>query len=67
MLTVRERQEKLKVIGLYKGKIDGIEGKLTKQAYKDVYNYFYNGENQIQQRTTNYNNFVNNTYTEVSK
>ena len=36
MLTVRERQEKLKVIGLFKGKIDGIEGKLTKQAYKDL-------------------------------
>lgn len=43
MLTVRERQEKLKVIGLYKGKIDGIEGKLTKQAYKDLQNkYFFN-------------------------
>lgn len=41
MLTVRERQEKLKVIGLYKGKIDGIEGKLTKQAYKDLQNKYF--------------------------
>ena len=41
MLTVKERQEKLKVIGLYKGKIDGIEGKLTKQAYKDLQNKYF--------------------------
>lgn len=39
----------------------------SNQKYIDVYNYFYNGEEQIQQRTTNYNNFVNNTYTAEQK
>lgn len=33
MLTVRTRQTYLKNLGFYKGKIDGIEGPLTKNAY----------------------------------
>lgn len=52
---------------LYKQiQIDNVDSS-TKQAYKDVYNYFYNGENQIQQRITNYNSFVNDTYTAEQK
>lgn len=36
MLSVRERQEKLKFLGYYKGAIDGIEGVKTKRAYLDL-------------------------------
>lgn len=36
MLSVRERQEKLKFLGFYKGAIDGIEGVKTKRAYLDL-------------------------------
>ena len=42
MLTIKERQEYLYFLGYYKGKIDGIEGKLTKQAYSRLQNdYFF--------------------------
>ena len=42
MLTIKERQEYLYFLGYYKGKIDGIEGKLTKQAYLKLQNdYFF--------------------------
>lgn len=41
MLSVKERQKELKVIGLYKGKIDGIEGTLTKKAYKDLQDKYF--------------------------
>lgn len=33
MLSVRKRQTYLKELGFYTGKVDGIEGKLTKKAY----------------------------------
>ena len=33
MLSVKTRQKYLANLGFYKGKIDGIEGKLTKEAY----------------------------------
>lgn len=36
MLSVRTRQKYLKNLGYYKGQIDGIEGKQTKQAYLDL-------------------------------
>lgn len=36
LLTKKKRQEYLKALGYYKGKIDGKEGKQTKQAYKDL-------------------------------
>ena len=43
MLSIKEREEKLKYLGYYKGEIDGIEGKLLKKAYKDLQNdYFFN-------------------------
>ena len=36
MLTVKQRQEKLKYLGFYTGAIDGIEGIKTKRAYYDI-------------------------------
>ena len=33
MLSIKTRQKYLANLGFYKGKIDGIEGKLTKEAY----------------------------------
>ena len=36
MLKVKERQKYLNYIGLYNGKINGVEGKLTKKAYLDL-------------------------------
>lgn len=36
MLTIKERQEKLKFLGFYKGAIDGVEGVKTKRAYLDL-------------------------------
>ena len=34
MLTIYQRQEKLKFLGFYTGALDGIEGVLTRKAYK---------------------------------
>ena len=36
MLSIKERQERLKYLGYYKGAIDGIEGVKTKRAYLDL-------------------------------
>ena len=36
MLSVKERQERLKYLGYYKGAIDGVEGPKTKRAYLDL-------------------------------
>ena len=33
MLSIKKRQEYLKYIGLYNGKVNGVEGPLTKKAY----------------------------------
>lgn len=41
MLSVKERQEKLKYLGFYKGAIDGIEGVKTKRAYKDLQDTYF--------------------------
>ena len=41
MLTVKERQEKLKYLGFYKGAIDGIEGIKTKRAYYDLQKKYF--------------------------
>lgn len=35
MLSIKQRQANLQFLNYYKGKIDGIEGVQTKQAYKD--------------------------------
>ena len=41
MLSIKERQKELKIIGLYKGEIDGKEGALTKKAYRDLQNKYF--------------------------
>ena len=41
MLSIRERQEKLKYLGFYKGAIDGIEGVKTKRAYYDLQKKYF--------------------------
>ncbi|MBO7712823.1 MAG: peptidoglycan-binding protein [Methanobrevibacter sp.] len=47
MLSIKERQEKLKFLGFYKGAIDGIEGVKTKRAYKDLQNtYFFRAKDK---------------------
>lgn len=44
MLNVRTRQKYLKALGLYTGKVDGVEGKLTKAAYKKLQDRYYTRE-----------------------
>ena len=41
MLTVKSRQTKLKKLGLYTGKLDDIEGPLTKAAYRKLQKKFF--------------------------
>ena len=41
MLNVKTRQTYLKSLGFYKGVIDGIEGVLTKQAYKNLQKTYF--------------------------
>lgn len=41
MLTVKTRQKYLKALGFYTGKIDGIEGPLTRKAYKALQDKFF--------------------------
>lgn len=40
MLNITQRQINLKFLGFYKGQVDGIEGKQTKQAYVDFQRAF---------------------------
>lgn len=41
LLTKKTRQKYLKALGLYTGKIDGIEGNLTKAAYRKLQNKYF--------------------------
>lgn len=41
MLSIKERQEKLKYLGFYSGAIDGIEGVKTKRAYKELQDKYF--------------------------
>ena len=41
LLSVKKRQTYLKELGYYKGEIDGIAGKQTKKAYKDLQNDYF--------------------------
>lgn len=41
MYSVKERQKYLKELGLYKGEVDGIEGKLTIQSYHNLQNKYF--------------------------
>ena len=47
MLSVKERQTRLKYLGYYSGKIDGIEGAGTKKAYLDLQkDYFFRSKDK---------------------
>lgn len=41
MLSIKKRQQYLKNLGFYKGKIDGKEGPLTKKAYKSLQTKYF--------------------------
>lgn len=41
MLSVKTRQKYLKNLGFYKGKIDGIEGSITKKAYRNIQKKYF--------------------------
>ena len=41
MLTIKERQKRLSYLGFYTGKIDGKEGRLTKEAYKKLQDTYF--------------------------
>lgn len=45
MMKIKDRQKYLKKLGLYSGKIDGIEGKNTKLGYKYINIIFLNVDN----------------------
>lgn len=47
MLSIKNRQKYLKNLGFYKGKIDGIEGTLTKKAYKALQKKYFERESDI--------------------
>ena len=63
LLTKKKRQEYLRVLGFYKGAIDGIEGPKTKQAYKDLQNtYFFNKKDKDGKYGTNTDKLLRNAY-----
>ena len=41
LLSKKNRQSYLKYLGFYDGKVDGIEGKLTRAAYKDIQDKYF--------------------------
>lgn len=41
MLTIKERQTKLKALGMYAGEIDGTEGSKTKAGYKKLQDSYF--------------------------
>ena len=41
MLSIKKRQQYLKNLGFYKGKVDGKEGPLTKKAYKSLQTKYF--------------------------
>ena len=54
MLTIKQRQEKLKYLGFYTGAIDGIEGVKTKRAYKELQDkYFFRAKDKDGKYGTN--------------
>ena len=54
MLSIKERQERLKFLGFYKGAIDGIVGVKTKRAYLDLQKtYFFRAKDKDGKYGTN--------------
>lgn len=47
LLSVKKRQEYLKALGFYTGKIDGIVGPLTKSAYKELQKAYFTRKSDI--------------------
>lgn len=47
MLSIRERQEYLKKLGLYSGVLDGVEGSKTKAAYLELQKKYFTREKDI--------------------
>lgn len=47
MLSIKERQSYLKELNYYTGKIDGIEGPLTKQAYRKLQKDYFTRKKDI--------------------
>lgn len=47
MLSIKKRQQYLKKLGFYKGKIDSIEGKETKSAYKKLQKKYFKRQKDI--------------------
>lgn len=47
MLKIKDRQTYLKYLGFYKGKVDGKEGKLTKEAYKKLQKKYFTRKKDI--------------------
>lgn len=47
MLTIKQRQKYLKELGYYTGEVDGIEGKLTKKAYKELQKDYFTRKKDI--------------------
>ena len=41
MLSIKERQKRLAYLGFYSGKVDGIEGPLTKKAYRILQDTYF--------------------------
>ena len=47
MLSIKKRQEYLKALGFYTGKIDGIVGAKTKSAYKELQKTYFTRKSDI--------------------
>lgn len=63
MLTVKQRQEKLKFLGFYKGAIDGVEGAKTKRAYKELQDtYFFRKQDKDGKYGTNTEKLLESAY-----
>lgn len=63
LLSKKERQKYLRYLGYYDGAIDGVVGKKTKQAYKDLQNdYFFNKKDKDGKYGTNTDILLRNAY-----
>lgn len=63
MLSVKQRQEKLKFLGFYKGAIDGIEGVKTKRAYLDLQKWgFFRAKDKDSKYGNNTEKLLQNAY-----
>lgn len=47
ILSIRKRQQYLKNLGFYKGMVDGVEGVLTRKAYKSIQEKYFIRDSDI--------------------